>query len=217
MTTAVAEPETKPAVNTPAAQATPPVPTPAAAAPAVIKSLLAEAPAAASDKPAENGAVAEAAPAVEYKLKAPEKSSISADDLKAIETFAKEHKLSPEQAQKIVDRDATVAASRVESQQKEFNGLFDQWGGAIKADKDFGGEKLNANVEAVRRVVAQHADPEFKKMLEETPYGSHPGLFRMLARIGASMREDTSHTSSSQTPASEVHPKDILYPHFAKK
>ena len=215
-----APPVEQPKTETPAASvlAAEVAPAPAAApvtevakVAAAAKSLLSD-----GEKPAD------AAPAaVEFKLKTPEKSQVTAEDVAAIAKLAKDRGLNEEQAQAIVDREAQRLDAHREAMTKQhteaFNGLYDAWGKQVNDDKDFGGPKLKASVDAARRVIRAHADPEFQKMLETTPFGSHPGLIRMLARIGASMHEDSTHAGSPPAGSAETPAQDVLYPHFAKK
>ena len=64
------------------------------------------------------------------------------------------------------------------------------WPGQVKADKEYGGEKLAENVGLAKRARDQFATPELRKMLETTPLGNHPEVVRLFYRIGKVISED---------------------------
>lgn len=218
-----------PAAPAPAAPAAPVVAPAAEAKPEqkTIASLLGAEPVKAPEapvvpaKPGDAPAAAEPPKLAELILKAPEKSALTDTDIKAITEMAKAKGLTQDQAQAFVDREAARldehGANLTKQNTEAFQGLYRTWSEQVSADKDFGGPKQAATIESARRVVAKYADPEFAKILNETPFGSHPGLIRMLARLGQSMREDGVHAGSDTPAAAPVRPADLLYPHFAQK
>lgn len=60
------------------------------------------------------------------------------------------------------------------------------------SDKDIGGtpERLAAHVGKAQAVLKQFGDAKFAEMLDETGYGSHPALIKLLARVNDALGED---------------------------
>jgi hypothetical protein len=145
-----------------------------------------------------------------YEFEVDEDSLITDAHLDQIAKYAKEHKLSQEAAQKVVDLQAETLKTQRQSLQDEYKRTTETWLGAAKADKEIGGDAFNRNVEISRRVVDRFASPEFKKALNETGFGNHPELLRTFVRIGQAMAEDTlvvQGATSSKTRSME----DVFY------
>jgi len=133
-----------------------------------------------------------AAPAApeKYELKAPEGVTLEGEFLKELEGFAKDSKLSQEQAQRVVDFEAKrrqkAEAAFLESRKSERAA----WEAEVKADKELGGESFEANLGLARKAIAQFAPPELLEVLEKTGYGSNPAVVRTFWRIGKAISED---------------------------
>lgn len=134
------------------------------------------------------------------ELKLGEDYLVGEDKLKEVESFAKEHKLSNEAAQKILDNQNSSIREYTDKQSKIWNETVTSWGDEIKADKDFGGEKFTETVSLAKRALATYANPEFSKILDESGYGNNPDLIKMLARIGRSISGDTMVKGQSSVP-----------------
>lgn len=125
---------------------------------------------------------------IKYDLKAPE--TLSKESVEAVLNFAKENKLSNEQAQKILDRDAVMTHNFIETQKRELETRQAEWINRAKADPELGGDKINENVELSKRVLQRFGSPELTEVLESTGVGNYPELVRVFARIGRAMGED---------------------------
>lgn len=124
-------------------------------------------------------------------------------DVAAIEAFANEHKLSADAAAKALDLADAGIKGYVEKAQQKFAAERDGWIQSITADKDFGGDKLDANKAYANKVLSTYASPEFVKALQESGYDAHPELFKMLAKMGKDISEPTGMVKGSleQVPA----------------
>lgn len=196
---AAATPATTPVVTpaaTQAAASTTPATTatPAAAATAETKP---------GDKPATQPvslmateAKADVPPEVKDDLKIPEKAPLTDADVAAVTEFAKANKMSAEMAQHVLEDRAKLVAgmqTKVATEQKaSFDKLWTDWQTETKSDKDYGGDKLPESQKAVKRFISRYADPDFAEALAKSPFGNHRGFFRMLARAGLAMAEDSS-------------------------
>lgn len=133
--------------------------------------------------------------AAEIELKLPEGFQPDEALVGKFKTTAKELGLDSAKAQKVFDlyaeaQDALiqqiVAGHQAERQEEQ-----QAWVKEIRADKEFGGEKFDASVRAARKVIEKFG-PELRPWLNESGLTNHPGLFRLLARIGFADTEDSS-------------------------
>ncbi len=93
-----------------------------------------------------------------------------------------------------------------ERQQK----ITSDWQQEIRTDKDFGGENLTASLNNANRVIATFGDDALKRDLVEIGIGNHPGLFRLLARVGNALSDDKP-ASSETAAAPPVSPEQAMY------
>lgn len=88
--------------------------------------------------------------------------------------------------------------------------ITEDWQKEIRTDKDFGGDHLKENVLKADRVIATFGDDAFRRDLVELGIGNHPGLFRLLARVGNALSDDKPLTS--ETPAASTKsPEEAMY------
>lgn len=110
-----------------------------------------------------------------------------ADDIKAT---AKELGLTQSQAQKLAD----LALKRTESAQSQQAEMLaqarDEWAGQAKADKEFGGDAIEANLAMARKALDTFGTPELKALLNESGLGNHPEVIRFFYRSGKAISED---------------------------
>lgn len=139
---------------------------------------------------------------VKYELKSPE--NFSQDELKAVIDFAKENKLSNEQAQKILDREIALSETFNDKQKKVLEERQAAWLTQAMNDPEIGGEKVNENVELSKRVLQKFGTPELNKVLDDTKLGNYPELVRVFARIGRAMEPGKLiiPNSTNETPTS---------------
>lgn len=147
------------------------------------------------------------APEVKYDLKAPEGVKVDPKDLEGIAAFAKEHKISPEAAQKILERDLAQRQSFGKQLQESQSKQIDQWIGALESDKEFGGAKYDENIavaaKGLNSLVEKNVVPaEFKKMLEQTGLYAEPNLVKIFHYLGKMASESSTFAKGSSAPQS---------------
>lgn len=125
-----------------------------------------------------------------YELKLPDGSPLESAYLEKIASYAKEQGLSQEAAQKLLERDSSLLTDYRQRQTESLDQMRAQWLESSKADKEIGGDALPKNVELAKRVVDRFGTESFKKAINETGYGDHPELVRLLSKIGKAMSED---------------------------
>lgn len=123
-----------------------------------------------------------------------------ADDIKSV---AKELKLTQEQAQKLADLGLKHGTVSAEAQAKALQDMQAEWVTSAKGDKEFGGEKFDANLAVAKKALDTFGTAEFKELLNATGLGNHPEVIRVLFKVGSKISED-----GSVVPAGKSSPND---------
>lgn len=155
-------------------------------------------------------ATAAGAPEKYESFKAPEGATLDTQVMSQFEEAARELNLPQDAAQKMVDKMAPIMAAR---QAEQLEAMRNGWAEESKADKEFGGEQLSANMAHAQKALAQFGTPELKTLLNESGLGNHKELVRFMVRAGKALGEDkivnsgASNAGNSSRTAAEV-----LYP-----
>jgi len=190
----------------------------AAVAAGDAKALGSATPEAVAAKPA--AVVADAKPAAvvaapkvpeKYDLKVPEGAFVDSKAVERIASLSKKRGLTNDQAQELLNEHADSVGAFVKDGEAELSRKSDSWQQEVKADKEFGGEKLPETLEDCKRALGRFADPEFAKLLGEIPMGNYPGLVKTFARIGRAMKEDKLVTSTGGPAPIPKRAADLLY------
>lgn len=124
-----------------------------------------------------------------YDLKLSEKSLLKQEHLDKIAAEAKARDLSQEDAAALLKaREGEVQTAFEQAVKDRGN----QWLEQAKADKEFGGDKLDSSIKLAKDTLQKYGDDGFRKELTESGFGNHPGLIRLLARIGKASANDTA-------------------------
>jgi hypothetical protein len=133
-----------------------------------------------------------------------------------VSALAKDLGLNQEKAQKLANTLAEQNKSFVESINQTLDDSQKSWESQLAADKEIGGEKLDANL-AVAKAGLKAFDPEghFLSVLEQTKLGSHPAVVKAFYRMGLRVQETAVSTSSKGSPANSASPVEKrLYPNM---
>lgn len=144
-------------------------------------------------------------------LKIPEGSLLPVEHVEKIKTWAQENKVSPEEAQKALERDSSTWKAFHEGQVQTVKKTIEAWPEQLKADKDFGGEKFKETVDLASRVLDKFGDADFKKQLQESGLGNNPGLLKWAARVGRAMKNDELIMGKSTTAPVLKPTSQVLY------
>lgn len=120
---------------------------------------------------------------------------------------AKELDLPQDAAQKVIDKVAPVMQAR---QAKMVEQVKVDWANDAKADQEFGGENLNANLEIAKSSLKEFGTDALKSLLQESGLGNHPEVIRFMYRAGKAISED-AYVGNSQgaNPKNDGIPKDF--------
>jgi len=164
----------------------PPAPATATPSPATPAQPVAKTPDAAKpgDKPADP---APAAPAGEAKYDLKPADGTDPKVVEATVALAKQHKLSPEAAQAVLDRETAVRKEIADAHQATISALPEQW---QEQSKQAFGAKLDEELGHAKRVLERFGRQELRDALNQTGLGNHPELVRLLGAIGRSMGDD---------------------------
>ena len=108
--------------------------------------------------------------------------------LTAFGDVAKELNLPQAAAQKVLDKVAPVIQAR---QAKVLEDVKAGWVSDSQADKEFGGENLNDNLEVAKTALDAFGNQALKSLLVETGFGNHPEIIRFMYRAGKAISEDS--------------------------
>jgi len=122
-----------------------------------------------------------------YEFQAPEGSTLDANVIEQFSEVAKELNLPQEAAQKILDKMAPAMAAR---QAEQIETIRTEWADNARADKEFGGDKLNENLGVAKKALEQFGSPELRTLLNESGLGNHPEVIRFMYRTGKAISED---------------------------
>lgn len=137
-----------------------------------------------------------------YEFKAPEGTQLAEPVVSAFSEVAKELNLPQESAQKVIDKLAPIIAKQTaDAGQAAFKQVNEGWMEATRTDKEFGGDKLDANLAVAKKALDAFGTPELRTLLNETGLGNNPELIRAFYRAGKAMSEDTMVPGSKSPPA----------------
>lgn len=146
-----------------------------------------------------------------YEFKLPEGVEVDAEVMGKLEGIAKELNLSQEAAQKFADLGPELLQKWNKTQIEAIQKTHSEWLEATKADKEFGGEKIDANIAVAKKALDTFGTPALAKLLNDTGLGNHPEVIRAFYRAGKAISEDR-HVSGGNAPAGRKDAASVLYP-----
>ena len=150
----------------------------------------------------------------QYEFKAPDGRSFDSEVIKAYGDVAKELNLPQEAAQKMLDKIGPVLQDR---QSQQLSEIRNSWVSDSRADKEFGGEKLQENLAVARKALDSFGTDELRALLNESGLENHPEVIRLLYRAGRAISSDR-YVSGATTGGKPATPKSFneaaafLYP-----
>lgn len=147
-----------------------------------------ETPPAAEPKQGEGEPASLAAPYEKFAL--PEGMEYAEERAQAFGGLAKELGLTQEQAQRLVNFEVQEIQAAVQGQRDSHDRRASEWTNAAKADREFGGERLEENLGIARAALDALASSELRDYLEKEGLGNHPELIRFCWKVGKLLGED---------------------------
>lgn len=144
-----------------------------------------------------------------YEFTSPEGKTLDPDTLTAFSEVAKELNLPQDAAQKVLDKMAPAIAQRQAAQIEQ---IRTDWAEASKADKEFGGDKLDQSLATARKALDTFGSPELRALLNDAGLGNHPEVIRFMFRAGKAISEDTKFVGGKPAPQTKRDTASVLYP-----
>lgn len=147
----------------------------------------------------------------DIELQLPEGYTLDEEIGGKFKEFAKAKGLSQEDAQSLLNMQIELK----EKEAQAYVATQAEWVEQAKADKEFGGEKLDENLAVANKALAAFGTPELKTLLRTTGFGNHPEVIRAFVKIAKAVGEDNlvvkdlgapSLTNSSESIAQRMYP-----------
>lgn len=157
-------------------------------------------------------------------FKLPEGVALDAEVETEVSTLAREANLPQEKAQKFVDLGGKLVTKALADQKAQsesafkdaFGSLPSEWGAALQADKEIGGEAFEANKALASKALGAFGTPEFSRLLAVSGLGNHPEIVRFAIRVGKAISEDKLAAGKGAN-GETVRDADMLYDKTAAK
>lgn len=134
-----------------------------------------------------------------YEFKAPEGTPLDTELLGEFEGIARELNLPQDKAQLVVDKLAPKVAERMAAQQSQVvQQARTEWAESARADKEFGGDNLPANLAVAQKAMTTFGTPELRALLNDSGLGNHPEVIRAFYRAGKAISEDSRVVNGQQ-------------------
>lgn len=138
-------------------------------------------------KPGEQG---KDSPPADYTFTFAEGKALEGEHLDFVKGLAKELGLSQDQAQKLADKAISRGEEASARQVEMVEAAKAEWAGAVRADKEIGGDALDANLGIAKKALQAFGTPELTALLNESGLGNHPEIIRAFYRAGKAISED---------------------------
>lgn len=147
-----------------------------------------------------------------YEFKAPEGVELDSVAAGEFSALAKDLKLTADQAQGVVD----IAVKMQQRQAESVAATVKEWGDQSKADKEFGGDNLDANLAIAKKAVDTFGSDAFKQLLSSSGLGNHPEVIRTFLKAGKAISNDTFVKSGNPATTNGASLAERMYPNYSK-
>lgn len=142
------------------------------------------------DKEGSEAKEADVAPEEYAEFDMPEGVELDGELLEAATPLFKELNLTQEQAQKLVSFQAEQTQKVGDALAQQHIDQVGEWKTQLRADKDIGGDKLEAALGDAKAFLKANGDPALTKYLDDTGLSNNPLLIKAFAKFGALTKED---------------------------
>ena len=127
--------------------------------------------------------------APEYKFKLPDGVNEGASVVNHVTDVAEKFKLTQEQAQELLNTQASYDAKAATESDAEYARAVNAWAKDAKADGEIGGNEWRETIRRSNVAIEKYGTTELRDFLK-AGVGNHPEVIRFLARVGATLVED---------------------------
>lgn len=139
---------------------------------------------------------------MEFKLEditLPEGMAIPETLAPRLTEVAKEAGLTAAQISALAPIHAQIVSEVAEANIKAYQKTNDDWVAEVKADPTIGGDKLDATLASIGKVLDQYGTPALRQALAYTGAGNHPEVVRFMAKIASQLNEGSPTRPGSPT------------------
>lgn len=131
--------------------------------------------------------------------------TLDAADAGVLKELGQQFKMPQEALQKLVD----LKVSMDQRQQQAYQAQVGEWANQAKADKEYGGEKLQQSLSTAKAAFALPRGDKVRNLLNETGLGNHPDIIGFFAEVGKMMGNDQMVTGKTNNGSTALH--DVLF------
>lgn len=147
--------------------------------------------------------------AEDYKFVLPDGAEPDQAQAEKFTAFAIEHKIPPEQAQKLVDFHAEVMGQQV----KAWTDQVAAWGEETKNDPEYGGAEYAQNMGIANQALATFGGPKLGEAARLYGWGNHPEFVRFMVNVGKALGAPSTEKGGGQgNMGTSVPLHQALYP-----
>ncbi len=147
-----------------------------------------------------------------YTLTLPAETALEASAVERVTSFAKESKLEPATAQKVLALADAEVAAHVQKVKTDYEAKITGWESEVKADPELGGANYERTLMRSKTVIDRFGDPAFVEVLKSTGFGNYPALVRFINKIGAAMESDGGIRPGNNGSGGEKSLAERMYP-----
>ena len=136
-------------------------------------------------------------PIVYADFNMPEGFELNGDDSKVLQELGQQFKMPQEALQKLVDMGVQMQQRQVQEQQK----TIASWVDAAKADPEYGGDKLEANLLTAQKAFTLPRGDKISKILHMSGLGNHPDVVGFMTEVGKLLQPDSITTGKGTNTA----------------
>ncbi len=151
-----------------------------------------------------------------YAFTMPEGVELDTELADALMPEFKELGLTQKQAQALVEKYASSIQAKAEKQGEAWAATVDKWAADAKADKEIGGDKWPVTTADAQRAIKAFGSDDLREYLNASGGGNHPSLIRFMAKVGATLKED-SPAGGGESGSKPADPAHVLFPSDAPK
>ena len=141
-----------------------------------------------------------------YEFEPPEGVEVDPSKIEGFGETAKDLGLSQKQFQQLVEYDIERSAAALEEMSTQFSERIADWAEETKADKELGGEELDANLGLAKQAIDTFGSPQLAKLIDapsaDNPdglgLGNHPEVIRLFYRVGRAISESDLVTGDTK-------------------
>lgn len=126
-------------------------------------------------------------------------------------SVANELKLSPEQANKLIELHAKTQQQALEADSSAWDATQKEWKDAVQNDPDIGGVKLQPALTNIGKLIDEYGSKEFREIMDLTGAGNNVHFVKFLAKIADKLTEP-GPTQGSPKPHGDLTAAQRLFP-----